>query len=415
MNNGPNPKRILYVENGIGYGGAIICLRHLVRHLDRSLYLPMVITGRTGPQYEEIGQDALWKHIPDRHFDTVAWRTKLETAKVINQNPALNFIATQIIARADDIFNFLPFFISLLWTAWRFDADLIHANNDPVCNRAALLVAKMLGIPSICHIRGNPVPFEAAKFFYRLPDFFIPVSNWVAERMRDLLFVPDQKMQVVYDGINLDKLDLTADGRLFRQQYDIPEDAYVVGLVGLLIPWKGQDLFIDAAKILKEKIPNLKMPIIGGTPVDCIEYENKLRQRVTTEGLENIVVFTGHIDKMETVYNGLDIVVSASTNPEPLGTVVIEAMAIKRPIVGPNHGGAAEMLAHYETGMLFKPGDNMELASVIQELHAKPDLAHRLGDNANKKAFRIFSVYAHKEKVQTLYDKILKKQMPSTF
>lgn len=407
MNNGAKPKRILFVENGIGYGGAIICLRHLARNLDRELFLPMVITGRTGPQYEEIAQDALWKHIPDRHFDAVAWRNKLKTTRSLNKIPAFSFIANQLIARADDIFNFLPFFISLLWTAWRFEADLIHANNDPVCNRAALLVAKTLGIPSICHIRSNPVPFKAAKIFYQLPDFFIPVSNWVAERMRELLGIPDAKMQVVYDGINLDQLDLNADGRLFRQKYHIPEDAYVVGLVGLLIPWKGQDLFIDAAKILKEKIPNLKMPIIGGTPDDCIEYENRLRERVTTEDLENIIVFTGHTDKMEAVYNGLDIVVSASTDPEPLGTVVIEAMAMKRALVAPNHGGAREMLTNYETGMLFTPGDEIELAYAIQELYEKRDLAHQLGDNANKKAFRIFSVHEHKEKAQDLYKKIL--------
>ncbi|ANE55601.1 MULTISPECIES: glycosyltransferase family 4 protein [Methylomonas] len=407
MNNGAKPKRILFVENGIGYGGAIICLRHLARNLDREFFLPMVITGRTGPQYEEIAQDALWKHIPDRHFDAVAWRNKLKTATSLNKIPAFNFIANQIIARADDIFNFLPFFISLLWTAWRFKADLVHANNDPVCNRAALLVAKTLGIPSICHIRSNPVPFKAAKIFYQLPDFFIPVSNWVAERMRELLGIPDAKMQVVYDGINLDQLDLNADGRLFRQKYHIPEDAYVVGLVGLLIPWKGQDLFIDAAKILKEQIPNLKMPIIGGTPDDCIEYENRLRERVTTEDLENIIVFTGHTDKMEAVYNGLDIVVSASTDPEPLGTVVIESMAMGRPVVGPNHGGAAEMLEERTTGLLFKAKDHRDFCDAVLRVFNDNSLADQLGKNAKQKAFEMFAIKSHTKKVQMIYREIL--------
>ncbi|OAI15110.1 hypothetical protein A1507_14485 [Methylomonas koyamae] len=407
MNNGAKPKRILFVENGIGYGGAIICLRHLARNLDRDLFLPMVITGRTGPQYEEIAQDSLWKHIPDRHFDAVAWRNKLKSTRSLNEIPAFSFLANQIIARADDIFNFLPFFISLLWTAWRFEADLIHANNDPVCNRAALLVAKTLGIPSICHIRSNPVPFKAAKIFYLLPDFFIPVSNWVAQRMRELLGVPDAKMQVVYDGINLDQLDLNADGRLFRQKYHIAEDAYVVGLVGLLIPWKGQDLFIDAAKILKEQIPNLKMPIIGGTPDDCIEYENRLRERVTAEDLENIIVFTGHTDKMEAVYNGLDIVVSASTDPEPLGTVVIESMAMGRPVVGPNHGGAAEMLEERTTGLLFKAKDHRDFCDAVLRVFNDNSLADQLGKNAKQKAFEMFAIKSHTKKVQMIYREIL--------
>ncbi|WP_256360413.1 glycosyltransferase family 4 protein [Methylomonas koyamae] len=286
-------------------------------------------------------------------------------------------------------------------------ADLIHANNDPVCNRAALLVAKTLGIPSICHIRSNPVPFKAAKIFYRLPDFFIPVSNWVADRMRELLGIPDAKMQVVYDGINLDQLDLNADGRLFRQKYHIPEDAYVVGLVGLLIPWKGQDLFIDAAKILKEKIPNLKMPIIGGTPDDCIEYENRLRERVTTEDLESTIVFTGHTDKMEAVYNGLDIVVSASTDPEPLGTVVIESMAMGRPVVGPNHGGAAEMLEERTTGLLFKAKDHRDFCDAVLRVFNDNSLADQLGKNAKQKAFEMFAIKSHTKKVQMIYREIL--------
>ena len=51
-------KNIIYIENGIGYGGIIICLRHLVRNLDRKRFRPMVITGRTGPQYREIAQEA---------------------------------------------------------------------------------------------------------------------------------------------------------------------------------------------------------------------------------------------------------------------------------------------------------------------------------------------------------------------
>ncbi|MBV1909581.1 MAG: glycosyltransferase, partial [Kangiellaceae bacterium] len=149
------PKRILFVENGIGYGGAIICLRHLVRNLDRSLFTPMVITGRTGPQYREIANEAQWQHIPDRHIDIVGAHTNLDAIGWIDKIPVLRLLTNQILARTDDLLNFLPFFLQLWWTAWRFKADLIHANNEPLCNRAALLVGKMLKIPTVCHVRGD--------------------------------------------------------------------------------------------------------------------------------------------------------------------------------------------------------------------------------------------------------------------
>jgi hypothetical protein len=64
-------KNILYVENGIGYGGAIICLRHLVRNLDRSRYTPLVVTGRTSPDYQDIANESQWQYIKDRHFGSM--------------------------------------------------------------------------------------------------------------------------------------------------------------------------------------------------------------------------------------------------------------------------------------------------------------------------------------------------------
>ncbi len=73
----PVKKNIIYVENGNGYGGAIICLRHLVRNLDRSRYTPLVVTGRTGPDYQDIANEAQWQYIKDRHFDSVGLRARL--------------------------------------------------------------------------------------------------------------------------------------------------------------------------------------------------------------------------------------------------------------------------------------------------------------------------------------------------
>ena len=137
-------KNILYVENGIGYGGAIICLRHLVRQLNRQQFNPLVVTGRKDLPYQDIPKDAEWRPIIDRNIDVVSLRVQLADSKVIGLIPGLSWLLNQVLARLDDVFNFLPFFLQLLWTAWRFKTDLIHANNEPLCNRAALLVGKLL-------------------------------------------------------------------------------------------------------------------------------------------------------------------------------------------------------------------------------------------------------------------------------
>ena len=401
-------KNILYVENGIGYGGAIICLRHLVRNLDRSRYTPLVVTGRTSPDYQDIANEAQWQYIADRHIDNVGLRARLAKVAWLNNSTGLRFISSQLLARADDVFNFLPFFLRLLWTAKRFRADLIHANNDPVCNRAALLAAKLLGIPCVCHIRGgNNEGSRFLHWLYTLPDHFISVSHWVAKSMQDKLHIPAEKISVVYDGIALEKLNVHADGTEFRRAYHIPDDAFAAGLVGLLMSWKGQALFLDAAKLLRAKIPHLKMLMIGGTPDDCVAYEAMLRQRVIAEDLSGLVIFTGHVSAMEAVYNGLDVVLSASIDPEPLGTVVIEAMAMGRPLIAPNHGGAAEMMQHEETGLLFTPRDAQSLADAIEKFYHSKTLRTTLGANARSAALKAFAVETHVERVQAIYQQLL--------
>ncbi|MGD2119919.1 MAG: glycosyltransferase family 4 protein [Chromatiales bacterium] len=400
-------RKILYVENGIGYGGAIICLRHLVRNLDRKRFEPMVVTGRTGAQYREIANEARWKHIADRHFDAAGWKSKLDTAAWPKKIPGLVFLLNQLVARCDDLLNFLPFYLSFLWTAWRFKPDLIHVNNEPLCNREALMVARLLKIPSVCHVRGNLQYSHLTAWTFGLPTHFTPVSLWVAQNMKKQFQVPDEKMTVIYDGLELDGLDPAISGDSFRREYHLQKTDFAVGLVGLLIAWKGQEIFLDAARMLKAKIPHLKMMVVGGTPDDCADYEKMLRQRVSDEGLEDLVVFTGHVTDMPVVYNGLDIVVSASTSPEPLGTVVIESMTLARPLIGPNHGGAAEMMQHEVTGLLFRPGDAQDLADKIQEFYESEKKRISYGQAARKHALETFAVSRHVTEVQQVYDNLL--------
>jgi glycosyltransferase involved in cell wall biosynthesis len=271
-----------------------------------------------------------------------------------------------------------------------------------------LLVGKVLGIPCVCHVRGGD--YEGSRFMqwtYTLPDHFISVSNWVAKSLQDKLHIPEEKISVIYDDVSLDKLNVHANGAEFRLTYNISDEMFAVGLVGLLIPWKGQELFFDAAKLLRQKIPQLKMILVGGTPDDYAPYEAMLRQRVSDEQLTDAIMFTGHISELAAMYNGLDVVVSASTQPEPFGVVVVEAMAMARPVIAPNHGGAMEMMRHDETGLLFTPGDAHSLADAIEKLYHSKTLSATLGSNARSAVLKIFAVETHAERIQNIYQRLL--------
>lgn len=399
-------RRILYVENGIGYGGAAICLRHLVRHLDRGRYDPLVVTGRRGGPWEGFGADAPWRPIRDRWVDVVSMKERLAKAAWPDRLPGLRWLAGQALARLDDAANFLPFFLGLLVTALRFRPHLIHANNEPLCNRAALLVGKLLRVPVVCHVRGQRDAGGSLSLFYRLGDHFLAVSNWVRDEIVEL-GIPPERVEVVYDGIELEQMDRSADGLAFRRAHGLPEEGFVIGLVGLLIPWKGQRVLLDAAPAILAAIPEAHLVLAGGTPEECGPYAAELRERVRKEGLEGRIHFLGHVADMPTLYNGLDVVLSCSTSPEPLGTVVIEAMAMGRPLVGPAHGGAAEMIEADRSGLLVPPGDAAALAAAIIRLHGDPAAAARLGAAARERALALFAVEAHVRRVTAAYDRLL--------
>ena len=398
--------RVLYVENGIGYGGAIICLRHLVRNLDRGRFEPMVITGLGDPKYQAIATEANWKHIPDKRLDVMSMKRALGVWRWPDAVPGLRWTVNQVLSRLDDVVNFLPSLLQTLWTAFRFKPDIIHVNNEPLCNRASVLAGKMLGIPVVAHVRGDQQGSLMMHSFFKMPQHFIAVSRWVSESI-GRLGVPEEKRTYIYDGIELDKLNLRADGLTFRQRHGIDENAFVVGLVGLLIPWKGQKLFFEAACLLAKALPDTVFAIVGGTPDEFKYFEIELRYLVDRSELKGRVVFTGHVSDMAAVYNGLSVVVSASTSPEPLGTMIIEGMTMARPIIAPDHGGAVEMIEDERTGLLFRPCDAADLAAKIRRLHDDVALGARLSQAARAQALNVFAIREHVRQVQMVYDRML--------
>lgn len=399
-------RRVLYVENGIGYGGAIICLRHLVRNLDRQVYEPMVITGFGDDRYRDIANEAAWRHIPDRRLDVISMKRTLQAARWPDKVPGLRWVANQGLARLDDIANFLPGFAQTLWTMLRFRPDLVHVNNEPLCNRAAVLAGKLLRVPVISHVRGDQQGSLMMHSFFRLPDYFIAVSRWVSESI-GRIGVPESKRTFIYDGIELDKLDTNADGSEFRRRHGIRTKSFTVGLVGLLIPWKGQRLFLEAAERIAAAHPDIDFVIVGSAPDEFKRFEAELREFARRPALAGRVVFTGHVTEMAAAYNALDVVVSASTSPEPLGTMIIEAMTMARPIVAPNHGGALEMIEDLRTGLLFEAGDAADLSKKIAVLHGNRAMGATLARQARAQALQTFAVREHVQRVQDVYDQVL--------
>lgn len=408
-----SPTTVVFFENGIGYGGAVVCMRYLVRKLDRSRFLPIVVTGRRGGPYEGLRDDAEWHCIPDHRFDLTRAQARLAQSRLFARSRLLTTLAKQVLARVDDLLNFLPGLIQTLAFLRRKRPALVHVNNEPLCNRAAVLAAAALRIPVVAHVRGDLAGSWLMRRLYRVPTRFIPVSQWVGQSIRQL-GVDAERISQSYDGLELDRLDPRADGRAWRARYGVPDDAFLVGLVGLLIPWKGQALFLDALESLFDQIPNLHGAMVGGTPDECADYEKRLRARVAGMRGRDRILFTGHVSDLPATYNALDVVLSASTSPEPLGTVVIEGLGMGRAVIAPRHGGALEMIDDGETGYLFEPGSADSLAAAIKRVYMEPAHARQVAAAARAAALRRFSIEKHASEVQAVYEEVLAGRRPGT-
>jgi glycosyltransferase involved in cell wall biosynthesis len=164
-----------------------------------------------------------------------------------------------------------------------------------------------------------------------------------------------------------------------------------IGLVGTFARWKGHGVFLDALSRLRD-LSNVRGYIVGGSiyHTDASQYSRaQLREHADRLGLGDAVGFTGKVDDVSAVLRSLDIAVHASTEPEPFGLVIAEAMACGRPIVVSRAGGAAEIA---QAGAVFhEPGNSAELADRLRELVDNPARRATLGVQGREAAVRLFS------------------------
>lgn len=161
-----------------------------------------------------------------------------------------------------------------------------------------------------------------------------------------------------------------------------------VGLIGTLAWWKGHRIFLDALAKLAETSP-MRGYVIGGPVYRTQGSQNTLNELASCAknlGLEGKVGFTGFIEDVPAALRSLDIVVHASTQPEPFGLVIVEGMAVGKAVISSNTGGAAELLQNGVDALTHVSGDSEDLAFRISQLLADEPLRAALGENGRKTA-----------------------------
>ncbi|MFH1239260.1 MAG: glycosyltransferase [bacterium] len=170
------------------------------------------------------------------------------------------------------------------------------------------------------------------------------------------------KISVIYDGVDLSKFNNLRSGDYLYQEFDLKKGTPIIGIVAALAPHKHHQNFLTAAKIIKEEFPTVHFLIVGEG-----ELKKELQELSRKLGLDNEVIFCGFRDDIPELISIFDIFV-LSSYLEGMGSSLLEAMALAKPIVATNTGGIPEVVKHGLNGLLVPPRDSEALAQAIIDL-----------------------------------------------
>ena len=358
---------ILYLSHcGSSIGGGEKQLAYLAENIDRTRYHPLVVCPDDGVFVEYLRR----ANVPTVILNLPPWRK-----------------AKSLVTR----YSAAKKLVSL---AKAHDAHLVHTS-DSWFNPYLWYLKKQLKIPVVSHVRNLLTPTQVRKYKFDQMDSIITISE-------------QSKAPLIQAGFDAQKIDVVrncVDLSAFQPASEpVHSSEYVVGIVGRIEPFKRQKAFVEIAAKIVAQCQEIRFRIIGGAlgTLEHRTYEREVRQLVTKHELQEFVHFTGHRTDMPKAMQELDLLVTLSA-----GSVIAEAMATGKPVIGTPVGSTAEMIVHAETGYVV-PLDPIDgIADKIVELAKDPTRSVRMGQRARKYAAETFGVEMHVQRVEDIYKKLL--------
>ena len=413
------PHRILYVTR-ISKGGVAVVLNQLVRGLYKNLYKPVVLFDT--PQSSTIREELANSNI--KTIELVECRNVQHGKAPYKMSKNRNiggFLETYLGKRVRHIYFELK-------SAWHFffrvvprvklflriirenKIDLVHTHSDLRRGKPEILASRIAGVPCITHRHGYAEYTRFDTLFAGFVDTNIYISNDVAEYHIGQ-GESGTKGKIIHNGVNLSDYMQSHDVLQIRKEFDCMPDQMLVGLVARLDWWKGHEFFLEAMAEVVQKHHNIKGLIIGGRAElsydRSIRYLDRLHVMVKSLGLGEKIVFTGNRSDVPRLLAALDVVVHASSTPEPFGLTVIEGMAAGKPVVATAAGGILDIIEDGVNGLLVPCKDSKAMARAILQILSDHDKAEQMGIAARRRVTEKFTVQHQVITVQKLYDSIL--------
>jgi len=288
--------------------------------------------------------------------------------------------------------------------------DIVHVNSAPHSGLIGILAARFAGIPCVCHVRSMSNVSVVQRMLSGSVQKYILISNEV-RRYMDTQKIGVKNGVVIFNGVDISAFQRYNASSL-RKQLGISRNEFLVGMVGRLEYWKGHEVYIDSIDQLTKAGENVRALIIGAPQASQRNrsYYNSLVNQVREHELQNVISFLGQRDDIPQVMSQLDILVLASTKPEPFGRVIIEAMAANTLVVATASGGVLDIIRDGENGILVPAGDSRALATAIMRARRHAGETSRLVTNALADVARRFTANRCADNVSNVYDEILARK-----
>ncbi|MBK6674425.1 MAG: glycosyltransferase family 4 protein [Proteobacteria bacterium] len=394
----PNkPKRVLLFEHNVDgtVGGSHYCMLEICRALDRARFEPVACFAQENSLLDEFRRTGA----------EVLVVAPSRTVKLSSRIALFH----KLLRPVQSIANL---FRTLVWDAlaWarrlrHLRIDIVHLNNSCGGDHDLIAAALLCGIPVIAHQRGYPAGVGGVeRWFARRLDAIIAISTSVRDDLA-AKGISGERVSLIHDGIDPERVVASSQGNDVRSRFGIGPGAFIVGVVGNVKAWKGQDTLIRAMGRIIQSFPETYCLVVGS--VADQPYLSLMQQHVSELKLKDRVIFTGYEKYPARCMLAMDVVVHTSTAPEPFGLVVLEGMALGKPVVATDHGGPVDVIERQRTGFLTPPGDETALADVICLLLGDPALRARVGAAGRERMLGHFTAEQNVIAVQRLFERLL--------
>jgi sugar transferase (PEP-CTERM/EpsH1 system associated) len=288
----------------------------------------------------------------------------------------------------------------------KYRPHIVHSRNWGAIE--AVLAARLVGVPVIIHsehgyelemLEGLPLRRRLLRrLAYAAADAVFTVSSDLRAYHARQAGVSPTKIEVLGNGVDSERFAPRPEKKLScRANLSLPQNSFLIGAVGRLVPIKGHTLLIQAAKILADRGIELSVAFAGDGP----EFEH-LRSFAASAGLSRRVYFLGASRSVPDFLNALDVFVLPSVS-EGMSNTLLEAMSSGLSVVATRVGGNTELIEDRVSGLLFGVGEVEELTAHLSSLNENAGVRHALGTSARARILADYRLDCMLDRYRNLY------------